>query len=71
MEGGDEMKKDITVPKPPNILSKEGKNKYNQIATMLLEEGKWKQGDEIALAALCMNYQRWIQAETAVNLNGD
>lgn len=56
----------IKIPKPPNILLKGGKEKYYSIAEMLIEEGKWKPGDEIALLALCMNYQRWIQAEREI-----
>ena len=59
-------KKEIEIPKPPTILLKAGKDKYYQIAKMLVEEGKWKAGDEIALTALCMNYQRWIQAEKEI-----
>lgn len=54
------------IPKPPAILLKAGKEKYYSIAEMLIEEGKWKTGDEIALLALCMNYQRWIQAEREI-----
>jgi P27 family predicted phage terminase small subunit len=58
--------KKIDIPKPPSILLKAGKEKYYSIAKMLIEEGKWKAGDEIALLALCMNYQRWIQAEKEI-----
>lgn len=62
------MSKDINIeiPKPPSILLKAGKDKYYSIAKMLIEEGKWKSGDDIALLALCMNYQRWIQAEKEI-----
>lgn len=62
------MKKgaEIQIPKPPTILLKSGKEKYYSIAEMLIKEGKWKPGDEIALLALCMNYQRWIQAEREI-----
>ncbi|WP_315122329.1 P27 family phage terminase small subunit [uncultured Clostridium sp.] len=56
----------IEIPNPPSILLKAGKEKYYSIAEMLIEEGKWKAGDEIALLALCMNYQRWIQAEKEI-----
>lgn len=56
----------IEIPKPPTILLKAGKEKYYSIAEMLINEGKWKSGDEIALLALCMNYQRWIQAEREI-----
>ena len=56
----------IEVPKPPTILLKAGRDKYYQIAEMLIGDGKWKAGDEIALTALCMNYQRWIQAEKEI-----
>lgn len=59
-------KNKIEVPKPPNILLKNGKEKYYSIAEMLIVEGKWKAGDDIALLALCMNYQRWIQAEREI-----
>jgi P27 family predicted phage terminase small subunit len=60
------MENDIQIPKPPTILTKVGKDKYYQIAEMLVEEEKWKPGDEIALSALCMNYQRWLQAEREI-----
>lgn len=65
------MKEDITIPLPPSVLTKVGKDKYNQIAKMLIVDGKWKPGDEIALAALCINYQRWLQAEAAIKKNKD
>ncbi|MCG8541235.1 MAG: phage terminase small subunit P27 family [Clostridia bacterium] len=64
-------KKSIVIPKPPTILSKVGKDKYYQIAQMLIEGSKFKIGDEIALAALCVNYQRWLQAERAIKKNKD
>lgn len=54
---------DNIIPKPPTVLNKNGKDKYYEIAEMLVEENKWKKGDEIALSALCMNYQRWLKAE--------
>jgi len=56
----------IEVPKPPPILTKLGKDKYLQIAEMLIKDGRWKAGDEIALSALCMNYERWIKAEKEI-----
>lgn len=59
------------IPKPPSILTKVGREKYYEIAEMLLGEGKWKTGDEIALSALCVNYQRWLQAEKAIKINKD
>lgn len=61
----------IEIPKPPTVLNATGKDKYFQIANMLLSEGKFKAGDEIALTALCVNYQRWLQAEKAIKLNKD
>ncbi|WP_160196262.1 phage terminase small subunit P27 family [Senegalia massiliensis] len=60
------MENEIEIPKPPTILLKKGKQKYMQITNMLVEEGKWKPGDDIALSALCINYQRWMQAEKAI-----
>lgn len=65
------MENDVKIPKPPSMLRKVGKDKYYQIAKMLIEENKWKAGDEIALAALCINYQRWLQAEVAIKKNKD
>lgn len=65
------MENDIEIPKPPSILLKAGKEKYYSIAKMLVEEGKWKTGDEIALLALCVNYQRWIKAEREIKKNKD
>jgi P27 family predicted phage terminase small subunit len=59
------------IPKPPQFLIGEGKSKFIEIAQMLIDEGKWKQGDDIALASLCANYQRWIQAEKAIRKNKD
>lgn len=63
------MKNEIS--KPPTILNKVGKEKYYEIINVLKEEDKWKDGDEIALSALCANYQRWIQAEKAIKENKD
>lgn len=65
------MEKEIIIPAPPSVLTKVGKDKYNQIAEMLIVDSKWKPGDEIALAALCINYQRWLQAEGAIKKNKD
>lgn len=55
------------IPKPtPGLLLKIGRDKYYEIAEMLYMEGKWKTGDEIALLALCVSYQRWVQAEKQI-----
>lgn len=59
------------IPTPPSVLSKIGKDKYYEIAKMLIDEGKWKTGDEIALSALCINYQRWLEAEKGIKKNKD
>jgi len=66
-----ENKNEDLIPKPPSILSAEGKKKYNEIAMSLVDDGKWKTGDELALTALCVNYQRWMQAEKAIKKNKD
>lgn len=63
-ENEDEIK--AKIPKPPTILNATGKDKYTLIASMLIKEGKFKIGDELALAALCVNYQRWLQAEKEI-----
>ncbi|MGF9946072.1 phage terminase small subunit P27 family [Priestia megaterium] len=59
------------VPKPPSFLKAYAKKKYNEIAAILVELGKWKAGDDIALIALCSQYQRWIEAEKKIKENGD
>ncbi|MGG3157146.1 phage terminase small subunit P27 family [Priestia megaterium] len=59
------------VPKPPSFLKSYAKKKYNEIATILVELGKWKAGDDIALIALCSQYQRWIEAEKLIKQNND
>jgi P27 family predicted phage terminase small subunit len=59
------------TPKAPTFLKADAKKKFNDISQMLIEEGKWKQGDDIALAALCASYQHWIEAEKAIKENGD
>ncbi|MBP1967986.1 P27 family predicted phage terminase small subunit [Virgibacillus natechei] len=55
--------------KPPTFLNAATKKKYIQVAQMLMEDGNWKDGDDIALSALFANYQRWIQAERAIKKN--
>lgn len=60
------MDKDIEIATPPNFLKADAKDKYYEIAKMLHDEGKWRTGDEVALAALCSSYQRWIQAEKEI-----
>ncbi|MGJ9381522.1 phage terminase small subunit P27 family [Salipaludibacillus sp. CF4.18] len=57
--------------KAPSFLKAEAKKKFHEISDMLIKESKWKQGDEIALASLCSNYQRWIDAEKAIKQNKD
>lgn len=66
-----ENKYEDLIPRPPSILGAEGKKKYNEIAISLVDDGKWKTGDELALTALCVNYQRWMQAEKAIKKNKD
>ncbi|MFD2671825.1 phage terminase small subunit P27 family [Marinicrinis sediminis] len=61
----------MTTPKPPSFLKNDAKKKFIDIYEMLSKEGKWKQGDDIALSALCANYQHWIEAEKAIKKNGD
>lgn len=73
-QGGDDVEngaKKVEIPTPPSVLTKVGKDKYYQIAETLNAEGNFKIGDEIALAALCVNYQRWLQAERAIKKNKD
>lgn|GEM_PF-842079 len=65
-EADSEQQKKCEIPQPPSILTGEGKKKYFQIANMLEAEGKFKIGDELALTALCVNYQRWIQVEKVI-----
>lgn len=65
------MNEELDIISPPTFLNKEAKEKYINIANMLIEEGKWKDGDEIALVALVANYQRWIQAEKMIKKNKD
>ncbi|MDF2803068.1 MAG: phage terminase, small subunit, family [Anaerocolumna sp.] len=60
------MENEIQIPKPPSFLKTDGKKKYYDVAQMLVDEGKWKAGDEIALSALCANYQHWIEAEKEI-----
>ncbi|MED1953786.1 phage terminase small subunit P27 family [Brevibacillus centrosporus] len=60
-----------TEIKAPTFLKSEAKKKFDDISTMLVVDGKWKSGDEIALAALCASYQHWIEAEKAIKKNGD
>lgn len=65
------MNEYINIPNAPSFLTKEAKDKYYNIAQMLVDEGKWKNGDDIALIALCANYQRWVQAEKMIKKNKD
>jgi len=60
------MDKNNEIPKAPTFLKAQGKEKFEQIANVLIEDGKWKSGDEIALGSLCANYQRWVDAEKAI-----
>ena len=60
------MENEIQIPNPPSFLKIDGKKKYNAIAQMLISEGKWKDGDEVALSALCANYQHWLEAEKEI-----
>ena len=66
VEGGKAQRKIVEIPTPPTILNAEGKKKYLQIANMLSENGNFEIGDELALAALCVNYQRWLQVERVI-----
>ncbi|UVI32079.1 phage terminase small subunit P27 family [Paenibacillus spongiae] len=57
--------------KAPSFLKAEAKKRFDEISKMLIDDNKWKSGDEIALAALCASYQHWIEAEKAIKKNGD
>lgn len=61
----------MQIQKPPSFLKSEAKKLYYKIFNVLLENGKWKNGDEIALAALCTNYQHWLDAEKAIKKKGE
>lgn len=63
--------KNLEIQKPPNFLKTEAKKLYFKIFNVLTDNGKWKTGDEIALAALCANYQHWIEAEKAIKKKGE
>lgn len=63
------MENEITISKPPAFLKNDSKKKYYEIAQMLINEGKWKQGDEIALSALCASFQHWCEAEAEIKKN--
>lgn len=61
----------MELPKAPSFLKADGKKKFDEIAKVLIDDSKWKPGDEIALAALCANFQHWIEAEKSIKKNGD
>lgn len=54
------------IAKPPTFLNAGAKKKYYEIASALIENGDWKQGDEVALSALCANYMHWVEAEKLI-----
>lgn len=64
------MDNKILVAKPPMFLNADSKKKYYSIAEMLINEGKWKSSDEIALSALCASYQHWCDAEKEIKKSG-
>jgi P27 family predicted phage terminase small subunit len=68
VRGGEHVSNEV---KAPTFLKAEAKKKFEDISSMLIADGKWKAGDEIALAALCASYQHWIEAEKAIKKNGD
>ncbi|NGM81298.1 phage terminase small subunit P27 family [Paenibacillus sp. 7124] len=57
--------------KPPAFLNVEAKKKFQTIYAALNADNKWRDGDEIALSALCASYQHWVEAEKAIKKNGD
>ncbi len=53
-------------PKVPDFLGEEGQKKFKSISKLLIDEGKYKDGDDIALSALCAQYERWVKAEREI-----
>lgn len=63
------MEDEIKIESPPTFLKKFAKDRYYYIANCLIAEGKWKAGDEIALAGLCTAYMHWVEAEKEIKKN--
>ncbi|MCU6709412.1 phage terminase small subunit P27 family [Paenibacillus sp. J5C_2022] len=57
--------------KAPSWLNSDAKAKFKLIHAALSRDGKWRDGDDIALSALCASYQHWIEAEKAIKKNGN
>jgi len=61
-----EPKISVEAPKPPSHLGKIAKEEWKRKIPVLLQMGIISLGDDAALAAYCMAYERWVTAEKAL-----
>lgn len=58
------------APEPPTVLEGEALAEWQRIIPLLAEVGILKRIDRTALAAYCLVYQRWIEAEEKIKTMG-
>lgn len=60
----------VVVPEPPTHLAAEALEEWQRIAPLLVEEGLLTNLDRAGLAAYCVAYGRWVEAEEHVRKLG-
>lgn len=53
----------VEIPEPPFFLAGYGLDEWNRVIEDLYATGVYADIDQTMLAAYCMSYQRWVQAE--------
>lgn len=63
---GHEPRPDPSLPDPPDHLSEDAKTEWGRVAATLSGLRMLTDLDRASLAAYCMAYGRWVQAERAI-----
>ena len=58
------------APEPPTVLEGEARAEWDRIIPLLAEVGVLKKIDRTALAAYCLVYSRWLDAEEKIKTMG-
>lgn len=60
----------VTIPACPEFLDDVARGEWSRTATLLAEMGLLTAADRTALAAYCVAYSRWVEAEAQVKKYG-
>lgn len=65
-----EPKPEVTIPPCPKWLAPMAKQEYKRLAKLLVELRVMTEADRLALASLTYQFNKWLEAETMVAIEG-